>query len=470
MAGKRTKFVSHVIPTDRQGRVLLQKRPNGQWSFFGGHIDKGEKPKKAGKREFREETGRKAPKLKKLGTVGKATFYTYASPASFKVPPSSETKKAKWVKPSEIGDMKITNRTKKYLPHIQKWLGKGKAKAEVIASAPDIMQALVNRQKRKPKDIVDWWDNAAKDPSKHGQFLRKLFRETLTPEDFDGMDRLSFYEFRRAMLQQMKKDSDFVDWMDRQYIVKAGARDKLYWVVMVKGKKATAKGFKHKDNASMYRGELAGYGGPDRILMTNRKVDEATLRENLKPQKLKVTVISSALENRALKGKIAAQLEDMGFSVGLTDSTSIIVFTDKPVPDAKSKKVFPGTKQPYSTSWGVAGAKKWLQQATTSDFHKIVGCLVEAGETELAETLASNFRQPNDGEFLVWFPKKTQRYEGTVRAKSYPQALATLIVGDGDKFWTRYPTVTFNGSLYHRHQGRLLYTAIIRSKDWNGVG
>lgn len=58
----------------KNGRVLMQLRDNipnilypGKWGFFGGHIESGEVPKEAIKRELLEEIGYTLPELKEFG-------------------------------------------------------------------------------------------------------------------------------------------------------------------------------------------------------------------------------------------------------------------------------------------------------------------------------------------------------------------------------------------------------------------
>ncbi len=64
-----------------------------------------------------------------------------------------------------------------------------------------------------------------------------------------------------------------------------------------------------------------------------------------------------SIYKRKLKGEILDKLFSLGFRVGVTDSTTIAVFTDKPVNDT-SVKIPCGQ---YITSWGVKGAEKFLQ-------------------------------------------------------------------------------------------------------------
>ncbi|WP_100266319.1 NUDIX domain-containing protein [Mariprofundus ferrinatatus] len=61
-----------IAPFDREGNVLLLKRSASQhcgalWSFPGGKIEVGEKPKEAAMRELQEETGLSGDNWKLLG-------------------------------------------------------------------------------------------------------------------------------------------------------------------------------------------------------------------------------------------------------------------------------------------------------------------------------------------------------------------------------------------------------------------
>lgn len=55
--------VSNIILRDKEGRILLQHRTDdarlfpGLWGYFGGHIEEGETPEEAVKRETQEELG-----------------------------------------------------------------------------------------------------------------------------------------------------------------------------------------------------------------------------------------------------------------------------------------------------------------------------------------------------------------------------------------------------------------------------
>ena len=71
----------------------------------------------------------------------------------------------------------------------------------------------------------------------------------------------------------------------------------------------------------------------------------------------------TAFERRVIKTNLVDTLEAMGFDVLATDSADIIVSTDKPInkdsfiPTPKHK----GFKQPYMTSFGPAGALKFIE-------------------------------------------------------------------------------------------------------------
>lgn len=98
-SSSRTNEVALVIPIHKK-EVLLQKRTDGTWGLFGGHVDKGEKYKESAVREFEEETGFKIHKdnLIKIGAArgGKDKYFAFQTSKKFTVAPNKETKKAKW--------------------------------------------------------------------------------------------------------------------------------------------------------------------------------------------------------------------------------------------------------------------------------------------------------------------------------------------------------------------------------------
>jgi 8-oxo-dGTP diphosphatase len=59
----------------RDGKVLLQQVPQGRgawaglWNGIGGHVERGESPAQAARREFREETGLELAELRLAGQV-----------------------------------------------------------------------------------------------------------------------------------------------------------------------------------------------------------------------------------------------------------------------------------------------------------------------------------------------------------------------------------------------------------------
>ncbi len=68
----------------------------------------------------------------------------------------------------------------------------------------------------------------------------------------------------------------------------------------------------------------------------------------------------TALQKRAIKGKLMLKLESMGHNVSVTDTPEIVVFTDKPI-NKKSKKIG-NYIHSWITSFGEIGAKKFIDQ------------------------------------------------------------------------------------------------------------
>lgn len=64
-----------LIPINKDGKVLLQHRTKDarfkpdHWAFFGGHIEEGESPEIAARREFQEELQIKVERLIFLSAI-----------------------------------------------------------------------------------------------------------------------------------------------------------------------------------------------------------------------------------------------------------------------------------------------------------------------------------------------------------------------------------------------------------------
>jgi hypothetical protein len=75
-----------------------------------------------------------------------------------------------------------------------------------------------------------------------------------------------------------------------------------------------------------------------------------------------VSGIRRATELRRIKGMLVDTLrEEMGYKVDCTDTPHITVFTDMPV-NKTSQKISRGYDLPYITSFGPAGAEKFISE------------------------------------------------------------------------------------------------------------
>lgn len=117
--------VSLIIPI-YGGNILLQKRPEGRWGLFGGHRRYKENEKTCACREFIEETGVKIRPniLKKLGTLGRLSYFVLKANRKFNVYKNQETKSHRWVHPSELKRMKLHPEFRKSLSQFYKLLSK----------------------------------------------------------------------------------------------------------------------------------------------------------------------------------------------------------------------------------------------------------------------------------------------------------------------------------------------------------
>lgn len=115
-----------VFVMSRQGSVLMGRKSmkannSGKWGLFGGHLKKGEDPKKGAMREFIEETGvypiqlgphfiiRPKPKRNR---VIHAFCWFELNEESLNIKLSDEHSAFRWMQPEEkIGDAKLTTTT-----------------------------------------------------------------------------------------------------------------------------------------------------------------------------------------------------------------------------------------------------------------------------------------------------------------------------------------------------------------------
>jgi len=109
-----------VVALEHHGRWLVQRRPaegllGGLWEFPGGEIETGETPRAAARRELREETGIRAPRLVARGVIHHAyshftvTLHVYAG--SLVERPSGG--RHRWVTPAGLARLPRPKATEK---------------------------------------------------------------------------------------------------------------------------------------------------------------------------------------------------------------------------------------------------------------------------------------------------------------------------------------------------------------------
>lgn len=89
-----------------------------------------------------------------------------------------------------------------------------KAVDPVPNTPQDILKKIVKFHKTQPKKLVEWFNRPS--PSMYAPFLKKLFKETLTPDDFEGMSEAAFLEFRKGLFSEMKRDQNFANWLNKE--------------------------------------------------------------------------------------------------------------------------------------------------------------------------------------------------------------------------------------------------------------
>jgi len=107
---KEPKSTVWVILFTPEKLILGKRSPSSnnpnQWNFFGGGIDEGEKPEDAAVREVEEEIKLKlsAGDLKKLATIGKATYYSAKVQGAGQASTTGEISKVKEFKLIDLPD------------------------------------------------------------------------------------------------------------------------------------------------------------------------------------------------------------------------------------------------------------------------------------------------------------------------------------------------------------------------------
>lgn len=121
--GRRPHHRAAVVVLTDRGRWLVQRRPPsgllpGLWEFPGSHIEPGERPEAAARRELREETGLFVRHLVPLGTVRHAYSHFTVELHAFAGHPRGGSGAGtgtdrRWVTPSELGRLPIPKATEK---------------------------------------------------------------------------------------------------------------------------------------------------------------------------------------------------------------------------------------------------------------------------------------------------------------------------------------------------------------------
>lgn len=116
----------YIVPIYND-QIMLQKRPNSYWGFFGGTKRKSETNLECAKREFEEETGIKPPsKLKRLLTYKRQCiiYYYFPSKKIRRIKSNKETSSFKWYTLKELSKIRLLKDLKPYHSSLVKRLKK----------------------------------------------------------------------------------------------------------------------------------------------------------------------------------------------------------------------------------------------------------------------------------------------------------------------------------------------------------
>jgi 8-oxo-dGTP diphosphatase len=143
---KTSAWVAVACPTS--GRVILAKRSRatnhaGQWNFFGGGVDRGERPEHAACRELREESGllAKPSYLLPLGEAiaGDKRHLLFGLVLAREIAPrlNKESEEFRWLRPADIdAGIVLHSSAEQLMPRVDGWL-------KHLAPRPDIVVEAV---------------------------------------------------------------------------------------------------------------------------------------------------------------------------------------------------------------------------------------------------------------------------------------------------------------------------------------